>query len=279
MAYKSLLTVLTDTEIAKAALDKAIDVAQKEEAHLDVVCLGVDRTQTGYYYTGAGVVFQQEVIEKAKKEAEEAEAYANGVLQNSGLQFSIEKAVAQLAGLGRVVSHKARFSDLVILPRPYGKTHGQEQEIILEAALFEGSAPTLITSTEASLNTEGLRVIVAWNESLEAMAAIRAALPMLQAAESVNIAIIDPPQHGPDRSDPGGALSQMLARHGVKTEISILAKTMPKVSDVLLRHARDIDADMLVMGAYGHSRFREAILGGATRNMLESANIPVFMAR
>ncbi|MFV2033667.1 MAG: universal stress protein, partial [Halocynthiibacter sp.] len=108
--------------------------------------------------------------------------------------------------------------------------------------------------------------------------AVRAALPLLIAAEIVNITVIDPPVHGPDRSDPGGALSQMLARHGVNAEISVLAKTLPRVADVLTRHVRDIDADFLVMGAYGHSRFREAILGGATRNMLEQAEVPVLMA-
>jgi nucleotide-binding universal stress UspA family protein len=70
----------------------------------------------------------------------------------------------------------------------------------------------------------------------------------------------------------------MLVRHGVKAEVTVLARTMPKISDVLARHCRDVDADLLVMGAYSHSRFREAILGGATRNMLEAAEIPVFMA-
>jgi nucleotide-binding universal stress UspA family protein len=58
----------------------------------------------------------------------------------------------------------------------------------------------------------------------------------------------------------------------------VIAKTLPRVSDVLGRHLRDQDADMLVMGAYGHSRLREAILGGATRNMLQIAEVPVFMA-
>jgi len=73
-------------------------------------------------------------------------------------------------------------------------------------------------------------------------------------------------------------LSQYLARHGVHAEVSVLAKTLPRTSEVLSRHARDENADLIVMGAYGHSRFREAILGGATRNMLEMADIPVFMA-
>ena len=121
-------------------------------------------------------------------------------------------------------------------------------------------------------------VVVAWNESVEAMAAIRKSLPFLKMADNVRITVIDPPVHGPERSDPGGMLSQMLSRHGVNCEIDVLSKTVSRISDVLIRHATDTSADMIVMGAYGHSRFREAILGGATRNMLENAKLPVFMA-
>ena len=69
-----------------------------------------------------------------------------------------------------------------------------------------------------------------------------------------------------------------LVRHGVHAEVSVLARSLPRISDVLARHIWDQNADMLVMGAYGHSRFREAILGGATRNMLEKAEVPVLMA-
>ena len=86
------------------------------------------------------------------------------------------------------------------------------------------------------------------------------------------------PEHDPDRSDPGGLLAAMLSRHGVRAEISIIAKTLPRVSDVLCRHVRDRSADLVVMGAYGHSRFLEEILGGATRNMLAESHVPVIMA-
>jgi nucleotide-binding universal stress UspA family protein len=65
----------------------------------------------------------------------------------------------------------------------------------------------------------------------------------------------------------------------VKAEVSVLAKTAPRVSDVLMRHVRDLDADTLVIGAYGHSRLREAILGGATRDLLAEAEVPLFLAR
>ena len=110
------------------------------------------------------------------------------------------------------------------------------------------------------------------------MVAVRRALPFLKRADLVNITVIDPPAQAPERSDPGGLLCQMLVRHGVKAEVSVLARTLPRVSDVLNRARARQNADMLVMGAYGHSRFREAILGGATRDMLEQAEVPVFMA-
>ena len=71
----------------------------------------------------------------------------------------------------------------------------------------------------------------------------------------------------------------MLTRHGVHAQIAVLARTAPRISDEINRRAIEVDADMVVMGAYGHSRLREAILGGATRNMLEQARVPVFLAR
>ncbi|WP_370159027.1 universal stress protein, partial [Salipiger bermudensis] len=149
---------------------------------------------------------------------------------------------------------------------------------VTEGALFEGQTPVLVVPDTVTPTATPSRVVIGWNESNEALRAVRASLPLLKSAENVHVVVIDPPQHGPNRSDPGGALSQFLARHGVRTEIDVLSKTMPRVSDVLCRHVQDLDADMIVMGAYGHSRFREAILGGATRNMLEQAEVPVFLA-
>lgn len=278
MAYKSVLTIVTDAKAAAAQLDAAVDIARREDAHLDIFCLGIDRTQTGYYYAGATAFIHQETIERAQHDAEAAEAAVRERMAAEDIRWACEASVAQLGGLSSLVALRARFADLCVQQKPYGKGQTQDAEAIVEAALFEGGAPVLVLPETGLGPRIGSRVLLAWNQSSEALNAARAALPLLKAADLVNIVVIDPPAHGPERSDPGGPLSQWLARHGVKAEVSVLAKTMPRVSDVLCRHARDVDADLLVMGAYGHSRFREAILGGATRNMLEKAEIPVFMA-
>ncbi|WP_027244676.1 universal stress protein [Leisingera daeponensis] len=278
MSYKSLLTVLTAAETATAPLAQIAALAEEFGAHADALCLGVDRTQTGYYYAGANAMVLQETLARAQEEAEAIQAGAVETLQRAGVPFATDSGVAQIADLGRHVARHARFSDLVVLGKPYGKEKRAEAEPIVESALFEGRAPVLVVPDKGEPLRRPKTVLVAWNESIEAMTAIRRSLPFLTGADLVRIAVIDPPQHGPERSDPGGMLAQMLSRHGVTCEIDVLSKTLTRVSDILNRHAADTAAELIVMGAYGHSRFREAILGGATRNMLEQAAVPVLMA-
>ncbi len=278
MAYKSIVTVMTDAEIDASALGAAIKIAHAAEGHLEVLCLGIDRTQPGFYYAGANALIIQDNLVQAQAEAEALEEHVKGHLSGLDINWSTASATTQMAGLTPFVAHRARLADLVVLSKPYGPGRGHENEAIVEAALFNGHVPIVIVPDGSDFPDLISSAVIAWNESAEALNAIRAALPFLGQADTVNIAIIDPPTHGPDRSDPGGQLSQMLVRHGVRAEVSVLAKTMPRISDVLCRHCTDKSADLLVMGAYGHSRFREAILGGATRNMLEMSDVPVLLA-
>ena len=280
MTYKSLLTVVTGTEGHLPVVSAAAAIATRSDAHLDALVLGVDRTQVGYSYVGTGAVLIAAAMDRAEEEARASEKALTQALgaQGPGLRVAVDTVVTQLGALTDVVASRARYADLVVLPRPYGPTKGIEDEAVIEAALFEGMAPVLVVPDAGMPSTDPRRVVLAWNQSREALVAARRALPFLCRADSVQILVIDPPTHGPERSDPGGLLCQMLVRHGVNAEVTVLARTLPRVSDVLARHLRETAADLLVMGAYGHSRFREAILGGATRDMLEGAEVPVLLA-
>jgi nucleotide-binding universal stress UspA family protein len=281
MAFKSLLTICADPARAPQTFATAASLAIAQDGHLDVLALGVDRTQVGYSYVGASAIVMQAAQDNATTDVKEVEAAIRKAAAAAGpsLRWSSEGAIAMIGGLSDLVAMRSRFADLVVLAKPYGQDHGDEEEAIVESAMFEGQAPVLVLPDAAlDASTIGKRIVIAWNQSRESLIAIRRAMPFLKAADQVWITIIDPPKHGAERSDPGGALCQMLVRHGVKAEVTVLARTMPRISEVLARHVRDRDADMLVMGAYGHSRFRQAIMGGATRNMLETAEVPVFMA-
>jgi nucleotide-binding universal stress UspA family protein len=282
MPYTCMFTVLTDDAFVEEALDHATALAQSSvqgrDAHLEVLCLGVDRSQTGYYYAGASPALLEQTIASAKADAEAIEAKVRDRLDGLPMTWSCDTGVAQLADVARHVAARARFNDLAILPRPYGKGRGVDMEAATEAVLFEAGVPVFTAPPGSDPALTPKRVVVGWNESPEALSAVRAALPILRAADKVHLAVIDPPTHGPNRSDPGGPLSQYLARHDVKVEIDVLSRTLPRVSEVLQRHTVDVGGELLVMGAYGHSRFREAIFGGATRDLLEGATVPLFLA-
>lgn len=279
MGYKTILTVITQPG-QTAQLDAAVALARREDAHLDVFCLGVDHTQTGYYYAGASAYVFQEAIDRAMASAEALETEVRGHLGAQDIRWSAESAVAQMGGVGALIAQRARFADLVVLAQPYGEGAAPDAEAVVEAALFDGNCPVLILPHgQSDVAGIGRRVIIAWNQSDEALTAIRRALPILKSADLVEITVVDPSPHSPEGSDPGGALCQMLTRHGIKAEVAVLAKTLPTVAEVLNRRAAETGADLIVMGAYSHSRLREAIMGGATRHMLERAKVPVLMAR
>ena len=275
MGYKSILTVLTRSQTT--LLDSAIAMTRRQDAHLDVFCLGVDHTQSGYYYAGASAYVFQESIDKAMTDASALETEVRAHLAAQDIRWSVDSAVAQVGGLSTLVGMRARYADLVVLNLPYAQDATPDAEAVTEAALFEGTAPVLIVPQTLDKPC-GKKILIAWDQSNEALNAVRRAMPLLQAADAVEITVVDPSPSNPERAEPGAALCQMLVRQGIKAEIAVLARTLPQISDILSRRVIEIGADMVVMGAYGHSRFRQAFLGGATRNMLQKAEVPILMA-
>jgi hypothetical protein len=135
MAFKTVLTVVTDMDLCKSTLTHAAALAKGFDAHLDALCFGVDRTQTGYYYAGANAMVLQETLSRATSEAAALAKASRELLDETGCRWSAEEGVAQLADIGRHVAARARFADVVVLPKPYGEGHGVELEPVIEGAL------------------------------------------------------------------------------------------------------------------------------------------------
>ncbi|MDW3224472.1 MAG: universal stress protein [Paracoccaceae bacterium] len=277
MAFKTIFTALSSFETSKFALEQAASLVQAEDAHLEVMCVGVDRSHSNYYEVGANAAILQAAIQQADTQAKEIQAQVTGWLEGSNLRWNVTTAVTTLADAGRPLSRAARFADLCISPLPYRDHSSPEESLILETMMLDAGCPTIV-APEGDPVGRPERIVIAWNESAEALRAVRAAIPLMRAAKEVHIAIIDPPEHAPDRSDPGGALAVMLSRHDIGCDIQVMSRGGAKISERLRRHVTETNSQMLIMGGYGHSRFREAVLGGATREMLEHTTVPVFMA-
>jgi nucleotide-binding universal stress UspA family protein len=166
-----------------------------------------------------------------------------------------------------------RLSDLVIAARD--TVEGNiENELAFEAALMHSGRPLLLAAPVPQA-TLGERILIAWNGSAEAARAVGAAMPFLKSAKAVT-AITANEEGKPVTT--GDALSRYLAWHGIVVKTRSVEQDGRNIGELLLEAAQQDNADMMVMGAYSHSRLREYILGGATRHILDEGNIPVFMA-
>lgn len=277
MRYKIIATVLTDIEQSTEGLDAAITLAERMDAHLDIYVVTISHTETNTYFMGAEALMIAEQTRDAMAERDKLKAWVDDRMRRELVRWSMQAATVQGPALTSYLAQKLRFSDLVVLPRPY--QDNPEAATLVEACLFAAERPVLMIPKGCKAPDAGGHILMGWNDGAEALAAARAALPMLEQADIADICIIDPPSHAADRSDPGGAMAQYLMRHGTRSEVAVLARTEPNISDILLRRAKEVGAQMIVSGAYGHSRLREAVFGGATRSLLEMADRPILMSR
>jgi nucleotide-binding universal stress UspA family protein len=137
--------------------------------------------------------------------------------------------------------------------------------------------PVLVVPRYGTFERLGERVLIAWNGSREATRAVHDAIPILKRAITVTVLSIDPEVDSPPRT-PSADITLHLARHGIAAEAASTSSVDFGVGNALLSRAADLGADLIVMGAYGHSRMREMVLSGATRHLLQNMTVPVLMS-
>ncbi|MBD2749304.1 universal stress protein [Microvirga sp. BT688] len=167
----------------------------------------------------------------------------------------------------------ARYFDATVLQQP--DPAETDTANLIEAVLFGSGRPVLIVPAhqgDAQLRT----VLIAWDEGRPAARAVADALPLLAMAERVEVVMIG--DRRGDRNQHGGRLVRHLARHGIEAHMTNLMRNHGGVANILLSHAVDVKADLIVMGGYGHSRLREIVLGGTTRRIIQTMTVPVLMA-
>lgn len=274
MSLSAILTYFDGDDRSTDRLRAAIGISRQLDAHLTAVAYGYDPNMPAYAYGEASAALMANMAVQAKTAATERAEQADGIVRQAGIKGEVIPRVATYGGLARDFGDLAQFADLVILSQSYGEGIEEMAARALEGALFDGIAATL--SCPAEIDSLDLaQVVIAWDGGREAMRAVRRALPLLEQAKAVEILMICPPANQPD---PGQTLATFLARHRVNVEIYIQPPTTGKVSDILRTRVTETGAGLLVMGAYGHSRFREYMLGGATRDILSDLPVPVLMA-
>jgi nucleotide-binding universal stress UspA family protein len=259
------------------ATDFAVSVAAAFDAHL----------------TGVAFVYQPfvpmmvdmygippDVIESQRIENEKAAKAAVAKFDDAARRFALSAQArmldAPVASAPNLFASIARRFDLSVIAQPQpGKP--VLDRLIVEAALFDSGRPVLIVPYIQRAGLKLDRVLVGWDGSRSAARAIADAMPLLVRAKAAEIVMVAGEAAKSDEI-PGADIAHHLARHGVKAQLNRMVSTGIDVASTILSHAADTSADFLVMGGYGHSRLREFVLGGATREILSSMTVPTLMS-
>jgi nucleotide-binding universal stress UspA family protein len=279
MTYKTILVHLHDRRRARRLLDAAIPLARKMNAHLTGLCVlppfvVVPMTEAG----GASVTVEEH---RTRYRADMTALKDAFVTATTGCDFPTEwrEADAGLITAANAIVGHARTADLFVTSQQDREWEYSNMLEEPDRIAIESGRPLLLVPNTGKVALPAKRVTVAWNGRRESVRAVFDALPLLQLAEDVNVVWINPEDDPIAAGDlPAAEICATLARHGVKCQASQASAFGADVGPELLRQARAFGSELLVMGCYGHSRFREFVLGGASRDVMKEAGIPVLMS-
>jgi len=278
MAFKTILAV-TGVDHGDGDLKVAAGLCAEIEAHLSVLVVALAAPPPiGEYaamVSDGWLEERQTDLERLKERAAAVSAF----LAANEISADVSSEYPEIAWADETVGRRARYADLTVVG-PQLLAGETLKEKVLEGALFSSGKPLLLVPEGSQPTLKPKRVLVAWDSRIEASRALRESLDVLDTAEEIRLVLVDP-MEGEDKhgAEPGADAAAYLARRGVKVAVDRLASSGHAVAEVLRRHAVDTSAELMVMGAYGHSRLRERIFGGVTKSMLESQSLPILMAR
>lgn len=193
--------------------------------------------------------------------------------------YDVDIANCDQASIGDAVRQRALCNDLTIVG-PALLNDINVGPLVINGSLFDTGKPVLVVPEGAEATLSPRRVLVGWDSRVEASRSVREALDLLAGAEEVRVALVDPEATCTGNgTEPGADIAAYLTRHGARVLVDRLASAGKPVATVLMLHAIDTSANMIVMGAYSSRRLRERLFGGVTRWIVGKPPLPLFLAR
>jgi nucleotide-binding universal stress UspA family protein len=274
--YKTILVQYDAGKTAPVRLETAIQVAETFGSHIACLYALSAVPIPTYAYEATEIMREAQKRMRAEMIKEAREGY-DECLRRTG--FERAEWRSSESDVTDAVARHARYADLVVIGQQNPEwPSGIHKEFERIAPLAVGR-PLLVVPYAFERRPVGRQVLVAWNASREAARAVSDALPLLKRADHVHVVAFQPESsvlaHG---EEPGADIALYLARHGVKVTASRYYDPDVDIGSQLLSRAADLSVDLIVMGAWGHSRLREYVLGGVTRTLLEAMTVPVLMS-
>jgi len=273
MSYKNLLVQIDDRKSCEGRVSAAIALAQAHSAHLTGLYLAADMAMPGALGLELPAEFLHLLGEQQAAAINAAKQSFERWVGKAGLSVDCRTGHASAGRIAGLVAQHTRYADLVLLGQPEA---GIESSVAEDVVMASGR-PALIVPYIGARKTIGRHPMIAWDGGREAARAVNDAIPILEMADQVSVLAINP-EDGDHGQEPGADIALHLARHGLKVEVQYLKVHDMSVADAILSRVSDLDIDLLIMGAYGHSRVREWVLGGTTRRIFAQMTVPVLMS-
>ncbi len=280
MSWKDILVIVSEAETDEPALALGEALARQcSDCHLAAAFLTPLPDEPLAYEPTVVAGVWAELLGRARQEAEAERRKVEARLAQSSKDIDLRNAEALSRDLGRVAAVHARYADVAIMTRPQDGAGAELREEIIEGVLFHSGRPALIAPPGWKGTGIGKRVVVAWDASREATRALSEAQSILEKAEQVTVITVDAkPKMFGHGDAPGANIAGHLSRRGLPAEVRNVDSMGRAASLAILNEATVLGADLVVMGGYAHSRLRELVFGGATRELLRSATVPLLMA-
>ncbi len=279
MSFKTIIVNLNDIHRVPALLDNALLVSQKYKAHLiglHVIPPFNMSVMTGPLGVSPEIV--NEYLDARKVQADNIEAAFKERMAKEEISSEWRCVDSWSNWSERHLIKHARCADLIISDQGSLEDGFSEQTKLTEHLILESGRPVLVIPTKGKSFTIGDFPMVAWNGSQESSRAVFNAMPFLSSAKEVKVIWVDPSEPDEDLDVAGSEIATTLARHDIKVEAAVVKSERGRSGETLVDYARENAADLLVMGAYGHSQFQEYLLGGATRSVLKFMEVPVLFS-
>lgn len=277
MSLKDIMVLVDSSRHAAARLDVAIQLANDHDAHLTGLFVRMVPHVPQFVMSQLG----PEVQKVQRQYADEAAATAKKLFEEKVRAGGVRSEWRDVEGsLVESVCLHAKYTDLIVIGQRDTSQEAMEgEEQLVDQVVLDAGRPVLVVPYAGHFRTVGRKIMVAWNASREATRAVNDSLPLLQKAREVEIMAINPRGGRAGHGDvPGADIALHLARHDVKANAEHIFSDDIDPGSMLLSRAADEGIDLIVMGAYGRSRLRELVLGGATRHLLRHMTVPVLMS-
>lgn len=279
MSWKDILVIVSDAAADEPALALGEALAKQSNAHLAAAFLTPLPDEPLAYEPTVVAGVWAELLGRARADAEAERKRVEDRLKQAGQPYELRTAEALSRDLGRVAAVHARYADVAVMTRPPEGLGAELREEIIEGILFHSGRPALIAPAGWQGTMIGKRVVIAWDASREATRALSEADDILEFSEAVTVITIDAkPKMFGHGDQPGANIAAHLKRRGIPAEVKNIDSGGRSASVAILEEAKALGADLVVMGGYAHSRLRELVFGGATRELLRTATVPILMA-